>query len=84
MVKPQDAAGDFARSFAGHLRDVMREGHVTQAMIAEHMGRSQAFVSERTGGVRPVDVDLVAAIADLLGETPERLMGELIRRVSAE
>lgn len=82
MVKPQDAASEFSRTLASHLRDVMHEGHVTQMMIAREMGRSQAFVSERTGGVRPIDTDVLDAVARLLGWSSGRLWAELGQRIT--
>jgi predicted transcriptional regulator len=81
MVKPQDAAGDFSRAVAAIVRDLMTEHHVTQVQLADLLGRSQAFVSERTGGVRPIDTDIVEALASLLHWTPQELWAEVQRRI---
>lgn len=81
MSKPDQAAGEFSVRLAAHVRDLMAEHGITQMQLAAKMGRSQAFVSERTGGVRPLDTDIMDAIASLIGWPGYHFMAELIRRL---
>lgn len=79
---------DFSREFAHHLSDILREGPatVTQSAIAEKLpdNRSQGYVSERLTGKRPIDTDMLAVIADLLGYSPAWLVGQVIGRMGRE
>lgn len=72
---------DFSKAFARHLRDIMAEHGVRQVPLAEHLDRSQGFVSERTSGRRPVDTDIIAAVAEMAGMGPRDLVDEISTRM---
>lgn len=62
----------------------MAENDVTQTAVAERLGRAQSFVSERTGGIRPVDTDTLEAIAALIpGMDVNQLVEEVMRRMGS-
>lgn len=72
---------EFSREFARHLRGVMREHDITGAALATRLHRSEAFISERTGGRRPADTDIIDAVAELAGTDTSGLVGEIARRM---
>lgn len=49
--------------------------------VANRLGRSQAFVSERTDGTRPVDTDIIVAVAKISGTDPRSLVSEILTRM---
>jgi len=79
---------EFSREFAHHLSDIIRESPATvlQSVIADRLpnNRSQGYVSERLTGKRPIDTDMIAVIADLLGYSPAWLVGQVIGRMGRE
>lgn len=72
---------DFSKAFARHLRDIMSERDVRQVPLAERLERSQGFVSERTSGRRPVDTDIIAAVAEMAGMGARELVEEISTRM---
>ncbi|MGW6007206.1 hypothetical protein ACWFNS_17770 [Oerskovia enterophila] len=72
---------DFSKAFSRHLRDVMSERDVRQVPLAERLERSQGFVSERTSGRRPVDTDIIAAVAEMAGMGARELVEEISARM---
>jgi transcriptional regulator with XRE-family HTH domain len=84
MTKPEQAPSRFSQDFAKQVRDLMDEHGITQVAVSKRLGRAQSFVSERVGGVRPVDTDTLEAIASLIpGMTMNRLMEEVMRRLGS-
>lgn len=75
-------AGDFSKTFAQVLRGVMTEQGITVEQVAERLGRSTGFVSERTRGIRPVDTDIVDAVASLSDQESAALFMEIARRMN--
>lgn len=75
----------FSQEFAHHLRDILRESpkSVTQSEIADALpnSRTQGYVSERLNGKRPIDTDMIAVIAELIGRPPAMLIGEVLGRM---
>lgn len=83
-----DAVSEFSRTFSRHLREWQQDHALTQVQIAAELERTQAWVSERLRGVRPVDTDLLTVVAKLSGVTPRDLtqhilteMGGNVRRL---
>lgn len=72
---------DFSREFSALLQGFMRERDITGKEVAEHLGRSAGFVSERTNGTRPPDTDILDAVADLARMQTRELVAELARRM---
>lgn len=65
---------DFNQQVASRLRDVMLERGVKQIPLADHIGRSQSYVSDRTSGKLPLGLDIIAGVAHLAGLTPRQLV----------
>lgn len=59
----------------------MSERDVRQVPLAGRLERSQGFVSERTSGRRPVDTDIIAAVADMAGMGARELVEEISARM---
>jgi transcriptional regulator with XRE-family HTH domain len=67
----------FSSAFARALADDMKAHKVTHQAVADVLGRSRAFVSDQVSGNRPVDTDVMSAVAEVAGvRTPA-----LVRRV---
>lgn len=81
-------ASAFSQAFSRHLGDILSESPatITQQMIAERLpgSRVQSYVSERLGGRKPVDTDMIDAIADLLNWSPAWLVGQILGRMGRE
>lgn len=72
---------EFSRDFSDLLQGFMRERGITTRAVADHMGRSNGFVSNRTSGKLPPDVDIIDAVADLAHMETRDLVVELARRM---
>lgn len=81
-------ASAFSQAFSRHLGDILSESPtaITQGMIAERLpgSREQSYVSERLGGRKPVDTDMIDVIADLLNWSPAWLVGQILGRMGRE
>lgn len=75
---------DFNQQVAARLREVMLERGVKQIPLAEYIGRSQSYVSDRTSGKLPLGADIIAGVAHLAGLTPRQLVLILAGEDSAE
>lgn len=64
------------------LRDLMRERGITQQDVADVLGRSQGYVSQRTNGREVLGLDIIQAVAHLAHLTPRALMVELTERTA--
>lgn len=64
----------FTAQVAANVRAELARRGLSQVDIATTLGVSQAAVSRRLSGSVPLDVNEVAAIADLLGITPSQLV----------
>lgn len=64
----------FTAQVAANVRAELARRGLSQVDIAATLGVSQAAVSRRLSGSVPLDVNEVAAIADLLGITPSQLV----------
>jgi transcriptional regulator with XRE-family HTH domain len=64
------------------LRTFMGDRDITQQQVADALGRSQGYVSQRTSGRRDLSVDIIAAVAELAHLTPRALMVELTERMT--
>lgn len=84
MTKPDKAPSRFSIRFAEQVRNLMDENGVTQVAVSKRLGRTQSYVSERTGGVRPVETDMLEAIAALIPNmTTNKLVEEVLRRLGS-
>lgn len=68
----------FSRDFAAALREVMERRGVTQTQVAEAIGRTQGYVSERVRGVRAPDTDVIAGVAQAAGVQPSTIASEVV------
>ena len=65
------------------LVEARKAARLTQTELAQRIGRNQSHVSLIEMGQRRVDVIEFVRMAEALGRTPEDLMAELRRRMSA-
>lgn len=72
---------DFSRALGAMLGQIMGEHGVTQAKVAERIGRTQGYVSEHLNGTRPPETDIIDAIGQLAGMSPRALVQEAISRM---
>ena len=70
----------FALAFATEYKKYMKAHKVRQRQIAEYLGFTEAYVSERVNGKRAIDTNDVDALAALSGTTGRSLMIELAPR----
>lgn len=82
MTEPKISA--FSVEFASALRGVMRQYGVTLQALADLTGRSKAFYSERTGGKRPCDTDILDAVATVAQTSTRELVIEIARRMRGD
>lgn len=54
---------------------------ITQIELAERLGKNQQFVSRYEGGERRVDLLEFIAIARALGFEPQRLLGQILKKL---
>lgn len=83
MVKSEDmpAVTAFTEEFARILRAVVDEAGVSRQAIAADAGRSRSFVSDQLLGKRPVDTDVISAIAAQFGVTGRFLVGQVLAQL---
>lgn len=74
--KPRDIA-DSSRRVALAASKYMKDRGITQPQIATDIGRSQGYVSEHLNGKRPVEFDILDAIARRAAVSVYALMTEL-------
>lgn len=71
-----------------HLVEVMVEARqksgLTQAELAERVGKDQTFISIIERGQRRVDVLEFVALVRAMGGDPQRLFAEVLKRVPGE
>lgn len=72
----------FSRAFAESLRAEMAIRKITQQAVMEETGRSRGFVSDQALGKRPVDTDVLTAVARLAGVSPRQLVEAVLARLS--
>ena len=78
MANPNDfrEMSAFALAFATEYKKYMKAHKVKQRQIAEYLGFTEAYVSERVNGKRAIDTNDVDALAALSGTTGRSLMIE--------
>jgi len=64
---------EWGRRVARALQDFMKDQGISQAQVAEHLGRSQGYISHRTNGREALTVDIIGAVAELAHLTPDAL-----------
>ena len=81
MANPNDfrEMSAFALAFATEYKKYMKAHKVRQRQIAEYLGFTEAYVSERVNGKRAIDTNDVDALATLSGTTGRSLMIKLAR-----
>ena len=77
--KPRDIA-DSSRRVALAASKYMKDRGITQPQIAADIDRSQGYVSEHLNGKRPVEFDILDAIARRAGVSVYAMMTELSER----
>lgn len=70
---------DFALAFAEEYKKYMKAHKVRQRAIADYLGLTEAYVSERVNGKRALDTNDIDALAVLSDTTGRSLMIELAR-----
>lgn len=61
------------------LITVRKSKHLTQAIVAERLGRPQSFVAKYEGGERRLDVVEFIEVARALETDPRELLGHLLQ-----
>ena len=56
-----------------------KKAGLTQQQVAERLGRPQSFVAKYEGGERRLDVVEYIQLAQVLGKSPQRIVGALVR-----
>lgn len=62
-----------------NLADVLQERGITQSDAAKALGISKSYMSEVCNGHRQPGRDLLVRIADLLGASPNYMLGEFLQ-----
>lgn len=62
------------------LLEIRKSKNLTQAEVANKLGRPQSLVAKYEGGERRLDIVEFIDVAKALGADPCELLGELIRR----
>lgn len=75
---------DYTQQVAARLRALMLERGVKQIPLAEHIGRSQSYVSDRTSGKLALSFDIIEGVALLAGLTPRQVVLRLAEEDTAE
>ncbi len=78
---PQSVYTDAYSTLVDVLVSHRRRSGLTQAELAERLGRPQSFVSKVEQRQRRVDVIEFCAIARALGVDPAKLFGELLGQI---
>ncbi|HWA18326.1 MAG TPA: helix-turn-helix transcriptional regulator [Devosia sp.] len=60
-----------------------KKADLTQAEVAERLGRPQSFVAKYESGERRLDVIEYVAVAVALGADPKRLLGKLLAEAAS-
>ena len=66
------------QEFIAFVASARKAAGVTQAELAERLGRPQSFVSKVERGERRLDVIEFCQVAEALGHDPARLLGEFV------
>lgn len=66
------------QEFIAFIASVRKAADVTQAELAERLGKPQSFVSKVERGERRIDVIEFCQIAEALGHDPAKLLQEFI------
>jgi transcriptional regulator with XRE-family HTH domain len=60
------------------LIEARKKADLTQAEVAERLGRPQSFVAKYEGGERRLDVVEFLAVAQVIGVEPSKLLVKLL------
>jgi transcriptional regulator with XRE-family HTH domain len=74
---------DTYRAVVRCLRDARKRAGLTQAELAERLGRPQSFVAKYEQGERRIDVAEFIEIAKALGANPVRVFSAIARELDA-
>lgn len=74
----------FTKAVAAEVRAYMARADVNQTEVANRLGRSQGYVSERINAIRAFDMDDIDGIADLMGLTGVEFLARVARQLKAE
>lgn len=75
---------EFSLEFAAALKSVVDGTSITYQGIADQAARSRAFVSDQLNGKRPVDTDVIAAAADMVGISTRVLVRHVLDQMPPE
>ena len=83
-TRPAQTTSDFSVELAQHLRTYIKEREhagVTVLLVAARLGRSVNYVYDRLSGLRPLDTDILTAVAALSHIDPRTLLLTLAARM---
>lgn len=69
------------KTLVAFLVKARKAGQLTQAQLAERLGKTQQYVSRYEKGDRRVDLLEFIVIARGLGVAPDRLLAQLLRKL---
>lgn len=78
---PKTIFGGDHRHLVAVLTEARRQSGLTQAELAQRVGKDQTFVSIVERGQRRVDVLEFVDLARAMGRDPLDLFGEVLRRI---
>lgn len=71
--------GDFSKTFAAILKARLDDADITQAQLAEALGRTRTYVGKRLRGEAALSVDIVDMAGQLLhASSPRQFVKDLI------
>lgn len=71
----------FSQAFARILNEFVNDASFSRQDIAQQAGRSRAFVSDQLLGKRPVDTDVLTAVADLFNISGRFLTQQVLNQM---
>lgn len=83
-LMPKSVFTDAYASFLNTLIEARKRQGVTQAVLAERLGKPQSFVAKVEQGARRLDVVEFYALARALGLSPTEFYAEVVERFPYE
>ena len=63
------------------LIEARKQAELTQAQVAEQLGKPQSFVAKYEGGERRLDIVELVDVASVLSNSPQQLIGGFVKEI---